>query len=553
MLVSELRDAKPSKLTDAGDAWDKLAEGFGKHITDCGQYFQKWLGGRGEYWNGRAAESASDKLSRMVKYLGVAKQELDSLGTVLRAAGERFTLAQDQLKKVLAEAEGAHYKVSDDGSVTAPTFSTAGMTGGEIGVRQRDQQSAAQGYADRIGSALSAAEKADKEFAKTVKVFTDAARRCAKGDWSVPYTDTLAAYAAKSELLKELGMPGEKGKPADVKAWWDGLSPSLQAELLEDYPQELGNRDGIPAADRDKANRTYLPTLLNQLEAEYEGASGDRAESLKNKIEGVKGIQEQLAKGGEPRPYLLGLGTEGNGRAIVSIGNPDAADNVVTFVPGTGSTLGSADGNIERSLLMQQQAERTDPTHKTASIMWLGYDAPQGLGEAQDTKYADNARGALSNFLTGIDTTHGGSVNSTILGHSYGTLVAGETMRDHQDLPVDNAIMIASPGTGVDHAKDLNIPADRVWSATAKNDLINLAPPSAGTLGPLNPKAYMRLFDDHSILFGNDPISDEFGGQTFAVPDGKLPFTDGLMPAHSQYWESEPLADMTNIVTGGRP
>ncbi|WSC92428.1 alpha/beta hydrolase family protein [Streptomyces sp. NBC_01754] len=170
-----------------------------------------------------------------------------------------------------------------------------------------------------------------------------------------------------------------------------------------------------------------------------------------------------------------------------------------------------------------------------------------------DPKFADAAEGPLSDFLTGIDTAHGGNVNSTVLGHSYGSLVTGEALRDHPDLPVDNSIMVGSPGAGVNHAKDLNIPTDHVWAATAKNDLINLAPPDAGPLAPLNPKAYMRLFDDHSILYGYDPTSDDFGGQTFGVDSGKLPGADGLMPAHSQYWEGQSLANMATILTGGKP
>lgn len=106
---------------------------------------------------------------------------------------------------------------------------------------------------------------------------------------------------------------------------------------------------------------------------------------------------------------------------------------------------------------------------------------------------------------------------------------------------------------GVKHADDLNIPREHVWAATAKNDLISLASPIEGRLAVLNPMAYVRLFDDHSIVHGTDPTTDYFGGQTFKVAHGKLPGTDGLMPAHSQYWEGESLNHMAEIVTGERP
>ncbi|WP_234330907.1 alpha/beta hydrolase [Streptomyces sp. NRRL F-4474] len=97
----------------------------------------------------------------------------------------------------------------------------------------------------------------------------------------------------------------------------------------------------------------------------------------------------------------------------------------------------------------------------------------------------------------------------------------------HVDLPVDSAIMLGSPGVGVDHAKDLNIPPDRIFAATADHDL---------------------------IVHGTDPTTDDFGGQVFEVPDGKWPVEDWeMMPAHSQYWDDKPLRSLAGIVTGGKP
>jgi hypothetical protein len=54
-------------------------------------------------------------------------------------------------------------------------------------------------------------------------------------------------------------------------------------------------------------------------------------------------------------------------------------------------------------------------------------------------------------------------------------------------------------------------------------------------------------------MFGNDPISDDFGGHTFEVASGNLPKMDGEVPAHSQYWEGESLKNMAKIATGGTP
>ncbi|MGY3244619.1 hypothetical protein ACVWYT_004068 [Streptomyces sp. TE4109] len=64
----------------------------------------------------------------------------------------------------------------------------------------------------------------------------------------------------------------------------------------------------------------------------------------------------------------------------------------------------------------------------------------------------------------------------------------------------------------------------------------------------------MELFDDHSIVHGTDPVSDDFGGVVFDVPDGRRPGSGGeMMPAHSQYWDEKPVNKLARIVTGGQP
>ncbi|WP_405788564.1 alpha/beta hydrolase [Streptomyces sp. NBC_01367] len=285
-----------------------------------------------------------------------------------------------------------------------------------------------------------------------------------------------------------------------------------------------------------------------------------KRKEMQDRLDGMQHVQDRLTEseaGNRPEGYLLGFADTKNGQAIVSIGNPDTADNVVTYVPGTYSTLAGVDGDLARAEDLQKKAEEADPARKTASILWLGYEAPQSIvPEAASDSWADAAKDPLNRFLTGVDTAHtDGPVNSTVLGHSYGTLVAGKALAENPELPVDNVIFVGSPGVGVEHAKDLGVPPDKVWAATADHDLINWAPsPKAvagGWFGPLYPPGLIELLDDHSILYGTDPSTDEFGGRTFGVAPGKSVGEGGeLMPAHSQYWQGESLGNMANIVTG---
>ena len=79
------------------------------------------------------------------------------------------------------------------------------------------------------------------------------------------------------------------------------------------------------------------------------------------------------------------IDSSGDGQAVVAVGNPDVADNVVTFVPGTGAELSTASGDVARVDRMVADANLLDPG-STAGIMWLGYDAPDNVALAADRR-----------------------------------------------------------------------------------------------------------------------------------------------------------------------
>ncbi|MCT9087636.1 alpha/beta hydrolase family protein [Streptomyces sp. ASQP_92] len=561
-----------------------------------------------EALSGDAAAAAIGKIQQLVENFQYTQAECGLISAALNGFSHDIEAAKKKLDAAIADAEANKLTVNPDGSVSYPAGgkpsarapAPGGKTSGQTDptAQALNRQAAnfdpnpgfrlAQECADRIAAALKEATEADTKWAPKIQALTaDDDLTVSARDWADAESDTQGVAEVADEYLHSLAPP-ERGTPQQNADWWKSLSAEDRSAYLSVHPDTIGALNGLPADVRDEANRSILTEKRAQDQVEldsippeptnkytYITAGGyaskvytdewmewnkkyaDRKAQLTDSVKAMGQIQMRYDTfNGDPtvRPYLLGFDDKKPGHVIMSIGNPGTADNVTTYVPGTGAKLTEIDGAIRRAEQLQTKAASTDPLHSTASIMWLGYDAPQDvMGDAMDPAFADAAKDPLSDFLTGVDTAHGGNVNSTVLGHSYGSLVAGEALRDHPELPVDNAIMVGSPGLGVNHAKDLNIPADHVWAATAKNDLINLAPPPSGALAPLNPKAYMHLFDDHSILYGYDPTSDDFGGQTFHVADGKAPGSDGFMPAHSQYWEGESLANMATIATEGKP
>ncbi|WP_347178627.1 alpha/beta hydrolase [Streptomyces iconiensis] len=339
------------------------------------------------------------------------------------------------------------------------------------------------------------------------------------------------------------------------------MAPQEQQEYLTTMPKEIGNLDGIPAEVRDEANRAYLPVLKGDL-------SQSSDPEANTKLDGLEAIDKRLKSEGKIPMYLLGIGDEGNGRAIVSFGNPDTARNVSTYVPGLNTKLDEkfAGGDLNRAHGM---AERAGDKYggSTASIAWLGYDAPQvsmdaALGldpsttDVTRTDNAERAVPALQNFTNGLEATNqNADPHLTAIGHSYGSLTVGTAAAEGDGLPgVDDIVLVGSPGSGSDHASDLNVGAKNVYVRAADSDLVTHAPSKGDVAGAVPegvtglPFKYWMGGGDDRLWFGTDPASERFGAQRFLSAEGDGP------SSHSNYFNAKedlPSADnIARVVTG---
>jgi hypothetical protein len=335
--------------------------------------------------------------------------------------------------------------------------------------------------------------------------------------------------------------------PEQVNQWWEHLSESERQALIDEHPEWVGPVDGIPVESRDTANRTLLDDEIDSLgdritakERELAGLDpeSEEYEQAKAELDDLKQDERDLANlqteitnedgsskvhGKAEQPYyLLGFDTEGSGKAIVSIGNPDTADNVNAYVPGTGSNLSGASGGLlDRTRTMANDAHFYDPSSETATVLWMGYDAPDTLIEATDDKWANEGADDLESFTQGIRATaEGEPSNFSLTGHSYGTTMVG-TAAAQEGVEADNLILVASPGTSVDTASALGVDEERVWASTNDEDVIQYGP-----------------------VHGQAPVNEEFGGNTFTSDSPREAsepwrFWEGAMENHSSYWDTE--------------
>lgn len=298
--------------------------------------------------------------------------------------------------------------------------------------------------------------------------------------------------------------------------WWNGLSAGEQQAYMLYQPASLGAMDGLPAGVRHEAN-------LQVLQADAaNGNDRGNAQQLLDRVE------DSWSDPDVENIYLLGYEPPGAGnspdaRVVASVGNPDTADNVAIYVPGTGTDLGNIGGSIDRMDDLRAQTGMIPGSGDTAGIVWLGYDAPDTIPSAIGAGYARDGAPDLRDFTEGLrESSQNPDARTTVIGHSYGSTVVGyaDSGSGHNGLGVDDVIVMGSPGMGVGRVGQLHTDSDNFWAGAASNDAVT-----------------------YTEVHGNSPVDWSFGGQRIS--------TDGAS-GHSEYWQpgTESLRNQAYIVTG---
>jgi predicted esterase len=296
--------------------------------------------------------------------------------------------------------------------------------------------------------------------------------------------------------------------------------------MMNAFPEKIGWLNGLPAEDRDEANRLHL--------AQQPG--DPRLRALQRQL-------GQLDAAGKD-PYLLGIDPKSHdGRAIVAVGNPDHARHTGVLVPGVGNDLSNVGETIARAERLTSQASAYSGPGQVSTIAWLGYDTP-GFGNAASYAPADQGAPALSQFVDGVRQAQSDAgVNNghvTAIGHSYGSVVVGEAAK-HGGLHVDDIAVAGSPGMHVDNASQLHVGAGHVWAQEAAGDPI----PDFGQIshgGDDGPYGFKPEMEPRPI-----PTDESFGAHQMKTD------TQG----HSAYWgirpdgtPTESLRNQARVIAG---
>ncbi|GAA4623680.1 alpha/beta hydrolase family protein [Actinoallomurus vinaceus] len=275
-----------------------------------------------------------------------------------------------------------------------------------------------------------------------------------------------------------------------------------------------------------------LPALsVSTLAARYKANRRAMGEAMKT----ARRIQDfamarSLSRLLTPGRQFLSFDARGTGRTVEVLGDLAHARRVAILVPGADTTLTTFDvrghrpydtpGGGARALFDQARRIERDPN--LAVVAWLDYSPPKITSAGVMTDFrADTGAARLRRFVAELHRLNP-LARTTLLCHSYGSVVCGEAVRG---LPVSDVAAFGSPGMSASSAAGLGTRA-RVWAARGANDWIGLVP-------------HVRMF---GLGFGTDPVSSGFGARVFAA--GTASHSDYLRPG------SVSLRNLALIVLG---
>ncbi len=421
-----------------------------------------------------------------------------------------------------------------------------------------------------------------------------------------PSLDDSAAYQRYVAAVAARRPPELPTDPKAAAAAWAAMDPALRAQYVATYPALIGNTDGIPAADRDKANRLVLAadaaTIRQRAAAAGyplpDGADGaDPADPATKKVltviltaagytgaalktaESTLATERQLRRATASGASTIELliyqpgAFGGKGRAAISLGDVATAAHVSLIAPGMTSEVPGYMGTEVDDAVALFGARHATGKGGDAVIAYVGYDAPGATDpNAALTIKAQVAGERLTTDIAGIRAMQGTRAPITLIGHSYGsTTAAFAVARDHAD--VDALVLIGSPGAGpAKTAADFGLPPGRVFVGAASGDPVTTEvqqegdPKQAGgvlqrsanhvdqsgllggalDLTPLS----MTLSGFKGFSLGADPAAAKFGATRFHAEARNKDTFD--FDNHSEYFAagSESLSNIAAIVGG---
>ena len=550
VTIPQVEASNPEALTQSAAELGQKASGLASQID--GQ--RATIDGLRSGWHGAASDAAFAKAQQTLLRMQRMQDALNRTQGVLQDGGSQLAQTRTNLLQNVNELKGQGWQVGPDGTVSVRPGSPLDQYARQSPVSAMKLQQLAATNSNTLKTLLAGFDTTDRQLSQNLRTAVGGLGSAPEkwGPGGIPLPG--APYDDGSEI--------PQGKdPKDVKKWWESLSQQERDQLLHDWPDKLGNLNGIPVVDRDKANRTVMQQDIQRL-ADVAAARGVTVDEVKahpelygmnagmmdrynNAVQVQKGLDYDHNQTGAPT-YLQVYEPDkfdGEGRAAIAIGDPDHADNTTVVVPGTSHSV--TDGWLSQADAKNVYNETTaaDRGRSNAVVAWMGYDAPDSMLDPQvgQTGLAHQGGQLLASDVNALNDTHEGASHVTVMGHSYGSTTVADAAAGY-GMHANDVVLIGSPGTDMAHnAGDFHLsPGGHVYVGSASSDPV-------AQLGAI-PQMHVPG-TDITVSLGDDPAQEGYGSTRFKaeVPGMTNPIHD-----HSQYLNpgSESLFSIGDIASG---
>ncbi|TXK17075.1 alpha/beta hydrolase [Homoserinibacter sp. GY 40078] len=338
---------------------------------------------------------------------------------------------------------------------------------------------------------------------------------------TLPRRDIASYLESNPQVVSE--MLADPPTSASVATWWASAPVEGRRALLNEAPNLVGGLEGVPYGTRDAANRRVLFASLDDLRETLDGFVG-RAErdELVSREHMLTEVENALVSTDGHVRRLVNLDPEGEGRAVIAVGDIARADYVSFLVPGmffgVDAQIGAWADTAEDLVVEQEEwlaRLHPDGDATVAAVAWIGYRTPS-LVNVASMELAREGQDALTASLKGLAGSRtDDEPYLSVLAHSYGSTAALLSLAE-DDVAVDALALVGSPGSPARSVAELHVADANVWVGAADWDPI----PASG-------------------VFGSQPTSAAYGAHRFSVAPGTDPVTGEALTgatSHNEYF-----------------
>ena len=430
--VSQAEGWQPDSLRRLADGWDEVARRLKTHVDSVMREIRR----SHEFWSGATADAARDNARGIAAAGDDAARRLVIASVAARDGADQIAAALASVKTWVSEARSGGFDVADDGTVAiraGPPALLVALSGGDPVVARDMLKMRADELSGQITDALDRLGAADGDAADDISeafapspIPRAAAATVPVGAWPVRASDVVAGWPAMSQ-----DRIGEQ-----IAA----MSPAQRQRLITEFPQQVGNTDGVPWDMRVAANRVNIAQAI--IDTEDPGRATvyrDLLGEIDDPARSGQRVDRQILAFDPARASLVELN-----------GNLSSAKSVAVLVPGLNTTIEGSPANTATARRFVS-ATRGD----VATITYLGGPFPRGnpvtgLVDAANPRYALDMAPRLVAFSEDVDRTvddTGRPIPVTYIGHSYGGSIVGTA--EALGLTADRTVYVAAAGAGV--------------------------------------------------------------------------------------------------------